>query len=177
MTSLHNAIIAGVSALGLGAATLPAEAASPSSGKTIAGVNYSDIQPVAFRGGHGGGHGWGGGGGRGWGGGHYAGRGWGGGGRHWGGGGWGGPRYGYYRGYRHHNYGGYAAAGIVGLAAGAALAGPYGYGYDDDYYDRGGYGGRYGYSRAYYGGAECQVITRGRDYNGRPVRVIRYRPC
>ncbi|MFJ5488463.1 hypothetical protein ACIKTA_12995, partial [Hansschlegelia beijingensis] len=103
------------------------------------------------------------------------GRHWGGGGRHWGGG-WGRPGY-YgrhrYYGHRHRYYGGYAAAGILGLAAGAALASPYYY--DDDYYYGGPYYG-YGYRRAYYG-PECKVITRTRDRRGRPIEVIRYRPC
>lgn len=181
MTSLRNAFIAGVSALGIVAAAAPAEAAST----TIAGIKTSDIQTVGWHGG--GGRSWGGGGrsfGGGWNGGNrFSNRGWGGG-RNWGG-----PRYGYYRGYRGHrggNWGGYAAAGVLGLAAGAAIASPYygGYGYGDDYYD-GGYGYRsygyarpyYGYSRAYYGGAECQVISRRYDRYGNPVRVVRYRPC
>jgi hypothetical protein len=181
MTSFRNALIAGVSALGVVAGSMPAMAASAKSEPTVGGVKMSDIQQVDRRGWGGGRGGWGGGGRgyyrSGWGG----GRGWGGGGRR------------YYGGYRHrgYGYGGYAAAGILGLAAGAALASPgYGYGYGDGYYgDDGYYGGRsysyydrpyrrsYGYSRAAYGGAECQVISHRRDRYGYPVKVIRYRPC
>jgi len=69
----------------------------------------------------------------------------------------------YYR-HRHHNDNDAAlAAGIAGLAIGAAIAssgnrrGYYddGYRYDRRYYGRGYYGGRHGYygpPRAYYGG-------------------------
>ncbi|MFC7052997.1 hypothetical protein ACFQI3_09895 [Hansschlegelia quercus] len=172
MTSFRNALIAGVSALGVVAGSMPAMAASAKSEPTVGGVKMSDIQEVR--------HGWGGGGGgRGWGGGGRGYRsGWGGGGRYYGG-------YGRHRGY----YGGYAAAGILGLAAGAAIASPYRYGYgygDGYYYDDGYYGRPYsyydrpyrrGYTRAYYGGAECQVISRQRDRHGYPIKVIRYRPC
>jgi hypothetical protein len=180
MTSFRNALIAGVSALGVVAGSMPAMAASAKAEPTVGGVKMSDIQQVRWRGGGRGG--WSGGG-RGY-------RSWGGGGRRYYGGG-----YGRHRGY---GYGGYAAAGILGLAAGAAIASPYGgYGYGDGYYgDDGYYGGRSysyydrpyrragygygyggGYSRAYYGGAECQVISRQRDRYGNRVKVIRYRPC
>ena len=47
MTSIRNALIAGVGALGLAAASLPAEAASAPS-KTIAGVDCSQYQSEAF---------------------------------------------------------------------------------------------------------------------------------
>ncbi|MDB5428566.1 MAG: hypothetical protein JWR47_1728 [Phenylobacterium sp.] len=64
------------------------------------------------------------------------------------GGGYGG---GYYGG-RHHNDAGVAvAAGVVGLALGAALASNHG-GYDRGYYDRGYYGGGGYYDGGYYGG-------------------------
>jgi hypothetical protein len=57
----------------------------------------------------------------------------------------GGGYYGGYGGYRHHGGGGAAlAAGVVGLALGAAIASDHGY------YDRGYYG--YGPGYAYYGG-------------------------
>lgn len=183
MTSLHKAIIAGACALGVGATAAPAWAAPQpkSSGNSIAGISMKDIQDVGRRGGGG----WGGGGrsfgGRGFGGGgrSFGGRSWGGrgfarGGRSWGGrgygyrSGWRGNRYGYRRGY-----GGYYGAGIVGLAAGAALASPYYY--DDDYY---GYDdGYYAASPRVYRGAECQYISKRRSYDGRRVNVVRYRPC
>ncbi|GLK80819.1 hypothetical protein [Methylopila turkensis] len=189
MTSIRNAFLAGVCALAVGFGSMPAEAASSNRGdrapaaNTIAGVPYDQIQTVGRRGGGWRGGGWRGGGHRGWRGGGYRGARWGGG-RHWGGGryygrGWGGRRY--YYGHRHRNYGGYAAAGILGLAAGAAIAGN-GYGY----YDRPYYGGGYGYydrpyrrgyySRAYYGG-QCKVLQTRRDYYGRRYTVARYRPC
>lgn len=187
MMSVRNALIASVCALGVGFGSMPAEAASPSapatasSGQnTIAGIRMDQIQKVDRRGGWRGG----GGGHRGWGGGgrHYGG-GWGGGRRHFGGGGWGGGRYygggrRYYGGgygyRRHRGYGGYAAAGVFGLAAGALIANNYGY------YDRPYYRSRYyddGYYGRSYGGAECQVITKRRGYDGRLYRVTRYRPC
>ena len=54
--------------------------------------------------------------------------------------------YGGYGGYRHHGNGGAAlAAGVVGLALGAAIASDHGY------YDRG-YYGNYGPGYGYYGG-------------------------
>lgn len=179
MTSLKTALVAGASALGVAIASMPAEAAPAS--RTVGGVDMRNIQTVGWHGGGGRGGGFHGGGfhGGGWGGGgrHWGGGGWGGGGRHWAGGGWRGggygwrggyPRYGYYRGY-HRGYGGYYAAGLFGLAAGAALASPYYYG--DDYYDDGYYA-----PRRYYG-AECQVISYRHTYDGRSIRVIRYRPC
>ena len=64
-----------------------------------------------------------------------------------------------------------AGACALGVAVGAAAASPYYY--DDDYYDDDGY---YAAPRVYRG-AECQVVSRRRDVDGRPVRVIRYRPC
>jgi hypothetical protein len=107
------------------------------------------VQARGWGGGHGGGH-WGGGHGGGhWGGGHGGGH-WRGGG-HWGGGhnwnrGWGrshwrGGGWGYYPGYWGGGWGGYdggdvAIAGILGLAAGAAIASDrYDDGYDDWGYD------------------------------------------
>lgn len=206
MNPLQNVVIAGACALGVAALASPANAASgTSSGATVGGYSMKDIQTVGHRGGgggwggggrgFGGGHGFGGGrsfgGGRGFGGGHgfsggrWGGRGWNGGGRYaWGGGGYrgwrGGYRGGYYRGWRgygyRHGYGGYYAAGILGLGVGAALASPY---YYDDYYDRPGYyDDGYAYApRRVYSGAECQVISKRRDARGRLVRVVRYRPC
>ncbi|GBD49407.1 hypothetical protein [Methylopila sp. Yamaguchi] len=174
MTSVRKFIVAGACALGVALGAMPAEAASssakPASATSIAGIRSDQIMLVDRRGGRG----WGGGGRHygGWGGGgrHYGG--WGGGGRRYYGGGWGGRRYYGYR--RHHNYGGYAAAGVIGLATGALIAGNRGY-YDDDYY----YGRptyyRSGYYRSY--GGECEVITTRRGYDGRRYRVVRYRPC
>lgn len=185
MRSVSKMIVAGACALGVSVAAMPAEAAQRGEGRstvapsnTIAGIRYDQIQKVDRRGG------WRGGGfrgGRGWGGGgrrHFGGGGWGGrryygGGRRYYGGGWGGRRY--YGGYRRHRgYGGYYAAGALGLVTGGLIASSY-YDRPYGYYDRPYYGDGY-YRRAYYG-SECQVIVRKRDRYGRPIRVVRYRPC
>lgn len=201
MTSIRNAILAGACSLAIAVGAMPAEAASgqaqaasgqtqASGQNTIAGIRMDQIQKVDRRGGwRGGGFG---GGNRGWGGGRrFGGGGWGGGRRYYGGGGWGGGRYygggrryygGWgggrrYYGYRRDRgyYGGYAAAGVLGLATGAIIANN-SYGYNDRPYYRSRYydDGYYGRS---YGGAECQVITKRRGYDGRLYRVTRYRPC
>ncbi len=175
MTSVRKFFVAGACALGVVLGAMPAEAASssakPASATSIAGIRSDQIMLVDRRGGRG----WGGGGRHhgGWGGGGRRYGGWGGGGRRYYGGGYGGRRY--YGGYRrHHNYGGYAAAGVIGLATGALIAGNRGY-YDDDYYGRPAYYGRSGYYRSY--GGECEVVTTRRGYDGRRYRVVRYRPC
>ncbi|HEY0293466.1 MAG TPA: hypothetical protein VGC51_14220 [Hansschlegelia sp.] len=111
MNKLSNLILAGACSLGMAFSAIPAEAASGAPA-TIAGVPMDQIQTVDHRRGGGrGGHG-----------------GWGnhGGGRHHGG--WGRDRHrGYYgRGYGGHHRshtGRYVAAGVLGLAAGAAIAG------------------------------------------------------
>ncbi|MFD1331627.1 hypothetical protein ACFQ4O_06390 [Methylopila musalis] len=180
MTSVRNALLAGACALGMTFGALPAEAAPATRAPaTVAGVPMSQIQTVDHRGGHwrGGGRSWGGGG-RHWGGGrHY------GGGRHWrggrgyySGGYYGGRHYGY---RRHRDRGGYLAAGALGLAAGAIIAGNSYNSYDRPYYSGGYYrpyrGDGY-YRRAYYG-SECKVIKTRRDYYGRRYTTVRYRPC
>ena len=61
---------------------------------------------------------------------------------------------GYYGGHHHNDAGVAVAAGVVGLALGAALAGNHGYygrGYNDGYYGGGYYGSGY-YGGGYYGG-------------------------
>lgn len=177
MMKLQNAVVAGACALAVSAAPATVQAAPAAKGQSnsVAGISMKDIQEVG-RGG--GGRGWGGGGrsfgGRGWGGGQrFSGRrGWGGrswaGHRGWGGRSWrGGGRYYNRRGYGWGWWPAYAAAGVV---AGAAIASPY-------YYDDGDYDDGYYEPRRAYRGSECQVITKRRDVEGRPVRVVRYRPC
>ncbi len=73
----------------------------------------------------------------------------------------------YHRNYRHHdNSGAAVAAGIAGLAVGAAIAssgnrGYYGNGYyDRGYYDRGYYAPGYGYGYGYdYAPRRCRSYT------------------
>jgi len=95
--------------------------------------------------------------------------------------------------YRHHDRddaGVAIAAGVVGLALGAALAsssrdhGYYERGYYEPYYGRhyhhGGYGrGYYGYDRGYaYGYRTCTSWQTVYDpYIGRPVQIRRAYPC
>ncbi|GLK75785.1 hypothetical protein GCM10008171_10390 [Methylopila jiangsuensis] len=83
-------------------------------------------------------------------------------------------------GYRHHHHrgdraAGYAAAGVLGLAAGALIAGSASrdrYDYEDDYYaPRRVYVER----PRYYN--RCKVVRWGEDRWGEPVRVVTYRPC
>ncbi|MFD1331626.1 hypothetical protein ACFQ4O_06385 [Methylopila musalis] len=82
-------------------------------------------------------------------------------------------------GYRHRHRGdraaGYAAAGVLGLAAGALIAGSANrdrYSYEDDYYaPRRVYVER----PRYYN--RCKVVRWGEDRWGEPVRVVTYRPC
>ena len=194
MKSFSAALIAGACSLGVGA-MVPAAQAAPqgkSGGNSVAGISMKDIQEVGRGGGGGGrGGGWGGGGrsyggAKSFGGGRsFGGRGWGGRGNGlsgyrgggYRGGGYRGYRGGYgYRGYRGsrygygwrgrgYRYGGYYAAGLIGAAA---LASPY---YYDDHY-----GYDYAPRRAYYG-SECQIISKRRTASGRPIKVVRYRPC
>lgn len=113
MNRISNFIVAAACSLGMALSAMPAEATSAGV-PTVGGVPVDQIQTVDHRrgGGHGGRHG-----GRG---------GWGnhGGGHH--NGGWRGDRRGYYGrghgGHRSHT-GRYVAAGVLGLAAGAAIAG------------------------------------------------------
>jgi hypothetical protein len=103
---------------------------------------------------------------------------------YYGGGGYGGG--GRYYGGHHHNDAGVAvAAGVVGLALGAALAGDHGY-YDRGYYDRGYYDRGYGYyDRGYdpgyyaYGGYRtCETTHWVWDpYIGRRVPMVRRYAC
>lgn len=80
---------------------------------------------------------------------------------------------GYYNGHRHHDHdndaGVAVAAGVIGLALGAALASSYdndrGY-YNRGYYDRGYYDR--GYSRPYYGNGYYSRPYYGGSYYGRP---------
>jgi hypothetical protein len=111
---------------------------------TIAlGAALLTAAPVQARGwGNGGNHSWGGHGGHNWGGHNWGGGHWGGGhnwGRHWGGGHWGGRGYwgggwGYPGGYYYDDSAAILGAGILGLAAGAAIASDR---YDDGYSDWG----------------------------------------
>jgi hypothetical protein len=81
----------------------------------------------------------------------------------------------YYRGYNRHNGSGAAvAAGVAGLAIGAALAGS---NHNRGYYDNGYYGGGYAYDRGYYAPRVCESNRWVFDpYIGRRVLVRdRYR--
>jgi hypothetical protein len=88
---------------------------------------------------------------------------------------WGHHYYGGYYGHRHHGDGGAAvAAGVVGLALGAALAnGSHGYVYDRPYYRD------YDYGPAYYEPYGVCVADRWvwDPYIGRHVRVRERYPC
>lgn len=80
-----------------------------------------------------------------------------------------------YRGHRHGgNAGGYAAAGVLGLAAGALIAGSANRGYDDEYYDA---PPRRVYVERRPAYRQCEVVRYREDRYGDPVRVITYRPC
>ena len=86
----------------------------------------------------------------------------------------GGHSSGHYYGHR-NNSGAVVAAGIAGLAIGAALAGNhnngyYGYGYGPGYYRS--YPGYYGYGYGYRCRTEMRWNWRWGDYQ--PVRVCRY---
>ena len=82
----------------------------------------------------------------------------------------------YYGGRHHDGSGAAVAAGVLGLALGAAIAsdhGPRGY-YDRGYYDRGYYPGYYGYG----GYRPCEFTPWGRDpYIGRRVPVVSRYAC
>jgi hypothetical protein len=95
---------------------------------------------------------------------------------------------GYYGGHRHNDAGVAVAAGVVGLALGAALASDHGYShrgyYDRGYYDRGYYDGGY-YDRGYYPGyygyggyRTCETTRWAWDpYIGRRVPVVTRYAC
>ncbi|MBB3973923.1 hypothetical protein [Hansschlegelia beijingensis] len=114
MNKISTLIVSGVCSLGMTLGVAPAQASSVSV-PTVAGVPMDQIQTVGHRS-HRGGH---------YGGGRHGHRGWGhrGGWRH---GGWDRGHRGYYgHGYRRHHRnhtGRYIAAGVLGLAAGAAIA-------------------------------------------------------
>ena len=94
----------------------------------------------------------------------------------------------YYGGHRHNDAGVAVAAGVVGLALGAALASDHGYShrgyydrgyydrgyYDGGYYDRGDYPGYYGYG----GYRTCETTRWVWDpYIGRRVPVVSRYAC
>jgi hypothetical protein len=85
---------------------------------------------------------------------------------------------GHYGGYRHHdNTGAAVAAGVVGLALGAALASNHGY-YNHGYYDRGYgyYGPAYAYDYPVY--RTCETTRWVWDpYIGRRVPMRSVYPC
>jgi hypothetical protein len=84
----------------------------------------------------------------------------------------------YYGGRHHDGAGAAVAAGVLGLALGAAIAGDHGYSdrgyYDRGYYDRGYYPGYYG-----YGGYRTCESTRWvwDPYIGRRVPVVSRYAC
>jgi hypothetical protein len=81
--------------------------------------------------------------------------------------------HGYYGHHRHGNGGAAVAAGVVGLALGAALAGDH-----DRYYDRGYYGGPYAYGYGYPAYRTCETTRWVWDpYVGHRVPVRQAYPC
>lgn len=84
----------------------------------------------------------------------------------------------YYGGHRHNDAGAAVAAGVLGLALGAAIASDHGYSnrgyYDRGYYDRGYYPGYYGYG----GYRTCETTRWAWDpYIGRRVPVVSRYAC
>lgn len=146
MTSMWKTALAGACALGLTAGSMPAQAAWVASPAAVTAPDGGSVQKVGWR----------------------ERRGYRGGGYH------GGRRY---YGHRHRggNTGGYLAAGALGLATGAIIAGAA----RDRDYDDGYYAPRRVYvdePRRYYS-RRCEVVRWGENRYGEPVRIVRYRPC
>ncbi|MFD1701549.1 hypothetical protein ACFSCV_00875 [Methylopila henanensis] len=141
MTSFIKLGLAGACAFGMAFGSLPAQAAWVGSAAAVQTAKTSSIETVGWR-----------------------------------------ERRGYYRGggrhYHYHrhrrgggNAAGYAAAGILGLAAGAAIAGSAS---RDRYYDE---GPRRVYVEEPRRYRQCRVTRWGENRYGDPVRVTSYRPC